>query len=294
MYVGNLLIVAGLAVATNSLTCLLVVIPLYLFVYIAIVAAEEAFLRNKFGAAYDQYAADVPRWLPRLAALGEALRDGRFHWKRVLVKEFHTPFGWMTVLMLMSFWHLASQHTLATRPGIARALIVGYVVLAAVYLTIRYSSCRAASSRTRKPAPFIRRAAGTRASASRLRASKAMQTLRRKGVPSAVTRRPSSRNSISPSCCSSASCAAACRNPSDCRSCGDHRVARKVTMFEICRRSSRSSASSTWPRWIGSSPRSIRASERIRFFSVWANAVPASPMAELPRPLSGWSSRNSL
>ena len=82
---------------------------MYVFVYIAIVAAEEAFLRNKFGAAYDQYAADVPRWLPRLGALGEAMRDGRFHWKRVLVKEFHTPFGWITILVLMSFWHLASQ-----------------------------------------------------------------------------------------------------------------------------------------------------------------------------------------
>jgi protein-S-isoprenylcysteine O-methyltransferase Ste14 len=138
MYVGNLLIVAGLAVATNSLTCLLVVIPLYLFVYIAIVAAEEAFLRNKFGAAYDQYAADVPRWLPRLAALGEALRDGSFHWKRVLVKEFHTPFGWMTVLLLMSLWHLASHHTLAARHGVADALVIGYVALAGVYLTIRY------------------------------------------------------------------------------------------------------------------------------------------------------------
>lgn len=138
MYVGNLLIVAGLAVASNSLTCLLVVILLYLFVYIAIVAAEEAFLRNKFGAAYDQYAADVPRWLPRLAAMGEALRDGRFHWKRVLVKEFHTPFGWITVLMVMSFWHLASQHTLAARHDVARALIIVYAVLAVVYLTIRY------------------------------------------------------------------------------------------------------------------------------------------------------------
>jgi protein-S-isoprenylcysteine O-methyltransferase Ste14 len=138
MYVGNLLIVAGLAVASNSLTCLLVVIALYVFVYIAIVAAEEAFLRNKFGAAYDQYVADVPRWLPRIGALGEALQGGRFHWKRVLVKEFHTPFGWITILMLMSFWHLAAQHMLAERYEVARALVVGYVALAIVYLTIRY------------------------------------------------------------------------------------------------------------------------------------------------------------
>jgi protein-S-isoprenylcysteine O-methyltransferase Ste14 len=138
MYVGNLLIVAGLAVASNSLTCLLVVGALYVFVYIAIVAAEEAFLRNKFAAAYDRYAADVPRWLPRIGALGEALQGGRFHWKRVLVKEFHTPFGWITILMLMSFWHLSTQDMLAERHDIARALLVGYIALAIVYLTIRY------------------------------------------------------------------------------------------------------------------------------------------------------------
>ncbi len=138
MYVGNLLIMAGLAVASNSLTCLLVAIPLFVFVYIAIVAAEEAFLRNKFGAAYDRYAADVPRWLPRLGALGEVVSDGSFHWMRVLVKEFATPFGWITMLVLMSFWHMATHHDMAGRHDIARTLAIGYFVLVVIYLTVRY------------------------------------------------------------------------------------------------------------------------------------------------------------
>jgi protein-S-isoprenylcysteine O-methyltransferase Ste14 len=138
MYVGNLLIAAGLAVASNVLTCLLVVIPLYAFVFIAIVAAEEAFLRNKFGAAYDRYVADVPRWLPRLVALGEVLRGGRFHWKRVLVKEFQTPFGWITMMLVVTLWHFASRHTLTLRHGTVRTLIVAYAVLAVLYVSIRY------------------------------------------------------------------------------------------------------------------------------------------------------------
>jgi protein-S-isoprenylcysteine O-methyltransferase Ste14 len=138
MYVGNLLIMAGLAVASNSLACLLVSIPLFVFVYIAIVAAEETFLRNKFGAAYDQYVADVPRWLPRFSAMGEALRSGTFHWMRVLVKEFATPFGWITMLVLMSFWHMATHQDLPGRQDIVRALAIGYIALAAVYLTVRH------------------------------------------------------------------------------------------------------------------------------------------------------------
>jgi protein-S-isoprenylcysteine O-methyltransferase Ste14 len=138
MYVGNLLIMTGVAVASDSLTCLLVAIPLFVLVYVAIVAAEEAFLRNKFGAAYDRYCADVPRWLPRLGEIGEVLSNGTFHWMRVLVKEFATPFGWITMLVLMSFWHVATNHDMAGRYDIARALALGYLALAVVYLTVRH------------------------------------------------------------------------------------------------------------------------------------------------------------
>jgi protein-S-isoprenylcysteine O-methyltransferase Ste14 len=138
MYVGNLLIVSGLTVASNSLACVLVSVPLFAFVYVAIVAAEEAFLRTKFGAVYDQYAAAVPRWLPRLGAVGSTLAAEKFHWMRVLVKEFATPFGWITILMIMSFLHLATHPEMASRHDIARALGIGYAALAIVYLSIRH------------------------------------------------------------------------------------------------------------------------------------------------------------
>ena len=46
MYVGNMLILIGLAVASNSWTCVAVVIPVYAFVCAAIVAAEERYLRG--------------------------------------------------------------------------------------------------------------------------------------------------------------------------------------------------------------------------------------------------------
>jgi hypothetical protein len=65
MYVGNLLMLAGVAMGSNSWTCVLVAIPVFTFVYMAIVAAEETFLRDKFGAAFDGYTRDVPRWIPR-------------------------------------------------------------------------------------------------------------------------------------------------------------------------------------------------------------------------------------
>jgi len=39
---------------------------LWLFCHIAVVVSEEPTLRESFGAEYESYCANVPRWLPRL------------------------------------------------------------------------------------------------------------------------------------------------------------------------------------------------------------------------------------
>jgi protein-S-isoprenylcysteine O-methyltransferase Ste14 len=106
MYVGNLLILFGVAFASNSWGCVLVAVPLFLFIYSAIVAAEEDFLRNKFGAAFDAFCRDVPRWIPRLTGLGETLGGMQFHWRRVVVKEYGTPLGWVCGVCILAIWNL--------------------------------------------------------------------------------------------------------------------------------------------------------------------------------------------
>jgi protein-S-isoprenylcysteine O-methyltransferase Ste14 len=106
MYVGNLLILFGVTIASNSWGCALTAVPLFLFIYVAIVAAEEDFLRRKFGAAYEQYSADVPRWLPRLRGLRESVRGLEFRWKRVVLKEYGTPLGWIVGISVLALYHL--------------------------------------------------------------------------------------------------------------------------------------------------------------------------------------------
>src|SRR5213596_653057 len=49
LYIGNLLIILGLGIACNSGLFLAVGIPFFVFAYWAIIAAEENFLRSKFG-----------------------------------------------------------------------------------------------------------------------------------------------------------------------------------------------------------------------------------------------------
>jgi protein-S-isoprenylcysteine O-methyltransferase Ste14 len=94
MYVGNMLILSGLALASNSSTCVLIAVPFFVFVYCAIIAAEENFLLGKFGDSYRAYMRDVPRWLPRMSGWRVTFSASRFHWRRVAVKEYGTPFGW--------------------------------------------------------------------------------------------------------------------------------------------------------------------------------------------------------
>lgn len=109
MYVGNLLILVGVALASNSWGCVATAVPLFGFIYAAIVAAEEDYLRGRFGAAFDAYCRDVPRWLPRLAGFGATCRALPFRWSRVVVKEYGTPFGWVVGICVVTLWNLWTE-----------------------------------------------------------------------------------------------------------------------------------------------------------------------------------------
>jgi protein-S-isoprenylcysteine O-methyltransferase Ste14 len=100
LYIGNLLMLAGFALAINSRVALYAGGAFFVFVYIAIVAAEENFLRGKFGRAYDAYCRDVPRWwiLPR--GFWGVVSAPDFHWRRLLVKEYGTFCNWTAGLPL--------------------------------------------------------------------------------------------------------------------------------------------------------------------------------------------------
>lgn len=130
MYVGNLLIVFGFAVASNSWVALPLAVLLGVFAYLAITAAEEDYLRGRFGAQFDNYCARVPRFLPRLRGLATTLRGMRFHWRRVLVKEYGTPFGWVIAWCAVLYYNL----WLTRDPGDQKALAPHLLAILAVVL----------------------------------------------------------------------------------------------------------------------------------------------------------------
>lgn len=132
MYVGNMLILVGLSVASNSWACVAVALPFYAFVCVAIVAAEERYLRGRFGAAFDAYCRDVPRWLPHLSGIRSTLVAHSFNWRRVVLKEYGTPTGWIWAWGVLVLWNLArSDGGMATqRPAVVAVAAVMTAVLA--------------------------------------------------------------------------------------------------------------------------------------------------------------------
>ena len=93
LYLGNLLIIVGLAVMVHSLPLYLFGIPFFVFVYAAIIAAEENFLRAKFGAEYEAYCGSVNRIWPRWKGFRQSIAGMRFNWRRLAIREYGTVFG---------------------------------------------------------------------------------------------------------------------------------------------------------------------------------------------------------
>jgi protein-S-isoprenylcysteine O-methyltransferase Ste14 len=104
LYLGNILLTLGLALIVNAMVFYLIVLPLVIYAYTAIVAAEEQFLRNTFGAEFDQYCGRVNRWIPSLRGWRASIAGMRFNWRRVLVKEYNTIFVVLLALVAVKLW----------------------------------------------------------------------------------------------------------------------------------------------------------------------------------------------
>src|SRR5690606_12075450 len=136
LYVGNIFMLVGVGILVNSLLYLLIFIPLFLFIYQAIVLAEENFLRNKFGEQFDAYATRVHRWLINPSGLGRTLSEMHFLWKRWLIKEYNTQVIWLTgIAVILFFTYSHWQWEPDTRN---RWFVFVLLVLAIYYLTVRY------------------------------------------------------------------------------------------------------------------------------------------------------------
>jgi protein-S-isoprenylcysteine O-methyltransferase Ste14 len=80
IYLGTMCLGFGMAALIGDPKAYVLAALAFVFLYLGIVPAEEAFLRQQFGAAYTRYCAEVPRFLPRLRPWPGRMKQA-FQWR---------------------------------------------------------------------------------------------------------------------------------------------------------------------------------------------------------------------
>ncbi len=107
LYLGNCLIYAGVVLIAQDLMLGVILALALALYYERIIAAEEAFLAERFGATYAAWAAAVPAFWPRLGS--RSLRaDLPFAWRTALRREHTTVF-----FALLAFWLIDAGQSVA-------------------------------------------------------------------------------------------------------------------------------------------------------------------------------------
>lgn len=137
LYVGNILGIVGLGLVANSLWFACIGLPFFIFSYLTIVAAEENFLRKKFGAEFEAYCQRVSRWGLSFAGFNQTWQSMEFNWQRVVVKEYGSIFLWIATacaLICKRNWRTGNPFT---NPAVAPWLWF-LAVSAVAYAVARY------------------------------------------------------------------------------------------------------------------------------------------------------------
>ena len=137
LYVGNILMLLGVGVLSNSLLYVAVIMPLFMVIYQAIVLAEENFLRNKFGDSFNQYCSRVNRWIPSLKGISRTFNSMHFKWKRWILKEYNTQYVWLTgIVLILLFKYPQLTNYDDQKRNVLLAILLPLLLL--IYLLVRY------------------------------------------------------------------------------------------------------------------------------------------------------------
>lgn len=136
LYLGNSMLAVGIALVVHAAAFYLIVLPLVGYAYVSIVAAEEAFLQQKFGDAYRDYCRRVHRWIPRWRGWSESIAGMRFNWRRVLVKEYNTAFVLVLALTVVKLWSDYRVRGSAVLPS-STALLFALACWVSAYACVR-------------------------------------------------------------------------------------------------------------------------------------------------------------
>jgi protein-S-isoprenylcysteine O-methyltransferase Ste14 len=138
LYVGNYLILVGVGIASNSLIFLAIGLPLFFFIYWAIISAEESFLSGKFGADFTDYCKRVNRILPNFSGIGKTLHGMSFNWRRLITAEYGSAYIWMAAIILATLEDLWFSGRYKTDHATVWGLWISFAVITLAYFVARH------------------------------------------------------------------------------------------------------------------------------------------------------------
>ncbi len=105
LYLGSLIMAVGFAVAARSGWVPLLMVLMFVVIYVPVIRAEEAFLRQKF-PDFGEYARRVPRLLPRLNPYSPVTTtfSRQRYWQHREYKAALGTAALMTILVVKLLW----------------------------------------------------------------------------------------------------------------------------------------------------------------------------------------------
>ncbi|MEE8393290.1 MAG: isoprenylcysteine carboxylmethyltransferase family protein [Rhodospirillales bacterium] len=137
LYVGNILMIASLLLIVGNFWGYVLGGPFFIFAYIAIVSAEENFLREKFGAEYDDYCRRVNRWVPNFKGFGKSIEDMNFRWGRVVAKEYSSFSAWVLAVLAIELSQTLRAPDIGEHTGFLVFLVAVFAVSLTAFLAAR-------------------------------------------------------------------------------------------------------------------------------------------------------------
>jgi len=133
LYLGNFLMWLGIALFFRVWWLALIFCLVFWLYYEKIMYAEEAFLQDKFGDAFQTWAAATPLFIPRLSRWQAPTL--KFSWRSALKREYASFFAMISVFFTL---HLLSRLYLQRTLSIDRLWLAIFLLSLVFYGTVRY------------------------------------------------------------------------------------------------------------------------------------------------------------
>lgn len=128
LYLGNFFITLGLLCIAHEPWAWTLGFGYFLVSHLLIIRAEEALLRRTFTTQYDEWAARVPGWSPKLSAIPRT--SGPFDWERAVQREVNPLVGWgMGATLLLMWEYFARSQLSAQYARCGLAVLGGFLAL---------------------------------------------------------------------------------------------------------------------------------------------------------------------